>query len=498
MAWRAQLGRAALPLALLLCQLREAQLLFSASPNVPKHPGPRGTRGTSSTRPSRATSGDPASIGIVEPLVNQLPRQERETFMGLLRFLSLPVDDVWFSAILLILVRFRLVKKLVMASQHWRRWLTTYCRRLRSQEDRSLLIEALDTNQVLQKTIRLSGGGFLRQGARLVSPAYVGDTLELGGFENMALNTEFVLCKAEGLQHGKPVFQSRNKEFMLSSAVTDQGKVWIVSPDEKFQQTKNQGSPEGWPLKRYGALLVSPVDAHLLEAPQLNWQELTESGKWILQKNAGLVKCVEVCSKNLDYSASELDLKCESYEDGVDWAEVRRLLFVFLARPSEDHEFLNPLLALGRTPTDCYIGLCCLGYLAMIFMNHEKRTTALVNTLFGSVPLWDQIPLSYWETWWKVSELVFDTIHSRWPIFGLLEIVGTLVRKDPQLSRADSADGCCDYFDQDMDQVFQDVLSEHLASGAVVRASASTRYLAESLSRCSFGKASAYLALAEA
>lgn len=183
--------------------------------------------------------------------------------------------------------------------------------------------------------------------------------------------------------------------------------------------------------------------------------------------------------------ASELDLKCESYEDGVDWAEVRRLLFVFLARPSEDHEFLNPLLALGRTPTDCYIGLCCLGYLAMIFMNHEKRSTALVNTLFGSVPLWDQIPLSYW-----------DTIHSRWPIFGLLEIVGTLVRKDPELSsRGD--DGCCDFFDQDMEQVFQDVLTEHLASGAVVRASASTRYLAESFSRCSFGKASAYLALAE-
>jgi hypothetical protein len=40
--------------------------------------------------------------------------------------------------------------------------------------------------------------------------------------------------------------------------------------------------------------------------------------------------------------------------------QVRRLLFVFLARPSEDHEFLNPLLALGRTPTDCYIGLCRL------------------------------------------------------------------------------------------------------------------------------------------
>ena len=29
----------------------------------------------------------------------------------------------------------------------------------------------------------------------------------------------------------------------------------------------------GLPLKQFGALLVSPVDAHLLEAPQLNWQD---------------------------------------------------------------------------------------------------------------------------------------------------------------------------------------------------------------------------------
>ncbi|OLP87071.1 LINE-1 retrotransposable element ORF2 protein [Symbiodinium microadriaticum] len=54
----------------------------------------------------RAAPADAASIGIVEPLVNQLPRQERETFMGLLRLLSLPVDDGWFSAVLLVLVRF--------------------------------------------------------------------------------------------------------------------------------------------------------------------------------------------------------------------------------------------------------------------------------------------------------------------------------------------------------------------------------------------------------
>eukprot|EP00913_Durusdinium_trenchii_P026183 g24564.t1 len=246
MTWHRR-SKVLLPMALLLCQMGEVWQLLGPARDPPHGRSAR-----------RATSGDPASIGIVEPLVNQLPRQERETFMGLLRFLSLPVDDFWFSAILLILVRFQLVKRLVMASQQWRRWLTTYCRRLRSQED----------------TIRLSGGGWLRQGARLVSPTYVGDVLELGGFENQALNTQFLLCKSEGLQHGHPVYQSRNKEFLLSCAATAEGKVWIVSPDEKFQQAKNQGTPpEGWPLKRLGALLVSPVGAHIMEAPQLNWQE---------------------------------------------------------------------------------------------------------------------------------------------------------------------------------------------------------------------------------
>ena len=38
--------------------------------------------------------------------------------------------------------------------------------------------------------------------------------------------------------------------------------------------------------------------------------------------------------------------------------EVRKKLFTFLAKPDEDHDFLTSLLALGRTPTDCYIGLC--------------------------------------------------------------------------------------------------------------------------------------------
>ena len=121
----------------------------------------------------------------------------------------------------------------------------------------------------------------------------------------MALNTEFVLCKAEGLQHGKPVFQSRNKvwgnsgvglgssshslpwfhaelwpgvhaEFCChgsgqgvdcaSSAGYHFDKVGAtpeVSPDEKFQQTKNQGSPEGGHVfggetEFFGLFMASP------------------------------------------------------------------------------------------------------------------------------------------------------------------------------------------------------------------------------------------------
>ena len=43
------------------------------------------------------------------------------------------------------------------------------------------------------------------------------------------------------------------------------------SVQKVFQRVFNGGL--GKALKSLGALLVSPVDAHLLEAPQLNWQE---------------------------------------------------------------------------------------------------------------------------------------------------------------------------------------------------------------------------------
>ncbi|CAE7471526.1 ynaI [Symbiodinium natans] len=227
------------------------------------------------------------SIGIVEPLVNQLPRQERETFLGLLRLLSLPVDDGWFSAVLLVLVRARVLQYLVMTSQRWRAFLTTYRRKIRTEEDLSAFRANLDRNQVLQKWQCLSGRAVFRQGGRLVSPASVEDVLELGGFENSALNTEFTRNTSFQPHNGQPVYVSSNAQYVLCSTPDDEGKVWMVTSLDNFQHEKS-GSWEGLPWQSLGALAVSPPDATLTEAPQTGWQEHTD-GKWVLREEAGLV-----------------------------------------------------------------------------------------------------------------------------------------------------------------------------------------------------------------
>ncbi|CAE7555040.1 GLT8D1 [Symbiodinium natans] len=203
-----------------------------------------------------------------------------------------------------------------------------------------------------------------------------------------------------------------------------------------------------------------------------------------------LVTCLlilvdEVPSKVVvEKHASELDLNCESYEDGVDWPLVREQLLTFLRRPADDHPFLSSLLAVGRKRSDCYIGLCCLGYLAIVFMPPEKRLKAMSSTLFGSVPLWDQIPLSYW-----------DTINSKWPIFGLLEVLQMQLRSQEPV-RSEAVDGCCDRMEE-LDRRFHQVLDSHLSTGQYVPTHSSLRFLAESPSRCSFGKAAAYVSLGE-
>lgn len=185
--------------------------------------------------------------------------------------------------------------------------------------------------------------------------------------------------------------------------------------------------------------------------------------------------------------ASELDLGCSSYVDTVDWVIIKKQVKTFLTRPSDQHEFLADNLRIARQQrhSDCYLGLCSLGYLALLFMDPERRAKALKTTLFGSVPLGDQIPLSYW-----------DTIASGWPIFGLLELAGAEVRRDGSAPLG-SLGRCCEDLSDQGDATFLSVLQDALSRGVLVRFSVALDYLAASPSRCSWGKACAYFALAE-
>lgn len=191
----------------------------------------------------------------------------------------------------------------------------------------------------------------------------------------------------------------------------------------------------------------------------------------------------------VDKHASELDLGCASYKEAIDWVSIKVGVKAFVADPEGRHAFMEDLLKLerGQRISDCYIGLCCLGYIALLHMPPEKRALAMRDTLFGSVPMHEQIPLSYW-----------DTIASGWPVFGLLDLVANEVRQD-EITRAppEAADGCCDGITRKEDRNFFVSLHTHLASGTAVPASTSLAYLAGSPNRCSWGKGAAYIALAE-
>ena len=116
-------------------------------------------------------------------------------------------------------------------------------------------------------------------------------------------------------------------------------------------------SPSQWEDFDFAVFTFSGSYEKVCELVIPQWLELESRGK-------------------VEKHASELDLNCESYEDGIDWSQVRQQLFTFLRKPSDDHDFLASLLATGRKRSDCYIGLCCLGYLAIIFMPPEKRLKA--------------------------------------------------------------------------------------------------------------------------
>ncbi|CAE7571921.1 pol [Symbiodinium sp. CCMP2456] len=142
---------------------------------------------------------------------------------------------------------------------------------IRTEEDLALFRGNLDRNQVLQKWQMLSGKAVFRQGGRLVAPSSVEDVLELGGFEDAALNTEFTRNVSFQPHNGQPVYVSSNAQYVLCSSAGEDDKVWLVISLDDFQHEKS-GSWEGRLWSSLGALAVSPPGISLDKAPQTAWQ----------------------------------------------------------------------------------------------------------------------------------------------------------------------------------------------------------------------------------
>lgn len=190
----------------------------------------------------------------------------------------------------------------------------------------------------------------------------------------------------------------------------------------------------------------------------------------------------------IDKHATQLDLACHTYEDGVNWPRVNELLKEFLRQPDADFPFTSELLtiATSKPKTDCYIGMLSLGYWGLLYMPPEKRSHVLHSSLFGNASFQEQIPLSYW-----------DSIASGWPVFSLFELVGLQVRTDNQMVTAAE---CCDHHEPDpqgIELALLHSLESSLSSRELVSPSLILGYMARAPSRCSWGKAAAYFALAE-
>eukprot|EP00746_Dinoflagellata_sp_MGD_P099514 gnl/MRDRNA2_/MRDRNA2_404790_c0_seq1.p1 gnl/MRDRNA2_/MRDRNA2_404790_c0~~gnl/MRDRNA2_/MRDRNA2_404790_c0_seq1.p1 ORF type:complete len:172 (+),score=31.70 gnl/MRDRNA2_/MRDRNA2_404790_c0_seq1:59-517(+) len=137
-------------------------------------------------------------------------------------------------------------------------------------------------------------------------------------------------------------------------------------------------------------------------------------------------------------------------------------------------------------------------------MEPVERRRQIETSVLGGVTYHKAVPISYW-----------DVYTSGWPIFGILAAAGELVTHDMSGATGSSAvwelpgvgmtgidlgsRDCCDFIDKDDDKFFLKALQQSLLGDAPVPPHVSLIYLAQSSSRsCSWGKASAYFALADA
>lgn len=217
--------------------------------------------------------------------------------------------------------------------------------------------------------------------------------------------------------------------------------------------------------------------------------------------------------------ADVVDLGCEAAKPtpgGHDWPWVKQALYRYLrglgaggeARNLKDIEKLLDIAG-AATKGECYLGIMALGFFAMHFMEPDERKNFIQTSPFGGVTFKRAIPLSYW-----------DVYVSGWPIFGLLAAAASVVQRDPRAQGVDEVRQgltgidlrpreCCDFPGGDPnenDQLFLLALSQSLGQGQTERVGdglamppkVPLEYLAQSAFRsCSWGRATAYFALAE-
>eukprot|EP00928_Gymnodinium_smaydae_P061809 TRINITY_DN457_c1_g1_i2.p1 TRINITY_DN457_c1_g1~~TRINITY_DN457_c1_g1_i2.p1 ORF type:complete len:937 (+),score=214.40 TRINITY_DN457_c1_g1_i2:67-2811(+) len=236
------------------------------------------------------------NISLVKPLVQKLPASERETLLGLLRLLSLPVQNEWLPFIELALLRLGLLRLVAKVAQRTRRWLSSYTTRIESAEEAAALAANLDSGRTVLKTLAFADKSRrdLLNGAVVLSPRELGPELELAGFQNPALNVTFApdsrAAAAEATANsaaatrsggvgaggsarsGQRVLLSADGTLVLTTASLDGDTVWVVCPVAAWESSK--GDPLANQLLLAAALAVSP--------PGLTLQTLIAGGETAL------------------------------------------------------------------------------------------------------------------------------------------------------------------------------------------------------------------------
>ncbi|CAK0882377.1 unnamed protein product, partial [Prorocentrum cordatum] len=184
--------------------------------------------------------GEPSepTIGIVEPIVSQLPKPEKETLMQILRLLSAPVYSSWLPILIggsvFAGIRARGLRQAAKGSQALLEYLCT----------RTVLLKSADA--VASIGMVLPGGAKVEKGDRVMNPGALGPVLSLTGLGGGELAMELLLAHPRRGLDG-PVYQSRCRGFVMCGLdLAGAGQSWAVFSKEQFERcaAKDVGNKE--------------------------------------------------------------------------------------------------------------------------------------------------------------------------------------------------------------------------------------------------------------